>query len=95
MGEGVLASYRFFLFKPKLAVRLHGYQATITSWTFLDQEDLMNGQENFADCVVEHVPFLNRIVRGLTRSGPMSEDIVQQTVLKALVQPISFAWSRP
>jgi RNA polymerase sigma-70 factor, ECF subfamily len=54
------------------------------------QEDLMSEQENFADCVVQHLPFLNRMVRGLTRSDPMSDDIVQQTMLKALVHADQF-----
>jgi RNA polymerase sigma-70 factor (ECF subfamily) len=50
----------------------------------------MSRQENFADCVVEHLPFLNRMVRSLTRSDSLSEDIVQQTILKALVHANQF-----
>lgn len=50
----------------------------------------MSGQDNVADCVVQHLPFLNRMVRGLTRSDPMSDDIVQQTILKALAHADQF-----
>jgi len=50
----------------------------------------MSRQENFADCIVEHLPFLNRMVRSLTRSDSLSEDIVQQTMLKALVHADQF-----
>jgi RNA polymerase sigma factor (sigma-70 family) len=50
----------------------------------------MTEQEKFADCVVEHFPLLNRMVRGLTGSDSMSEDIVQQTILKALVHADQF-----
>ena len=50
----------------------------------------MSGQDNVADCVVQHLPFLNRMVRGLTRCDPMSDDIVQQTILKALVHADQF-----
>jgi RNA polymerase sigma-70 factor (ECF subfamily) len=50
----------------------------------------MPDNENFADCVAQHLPYLNRMVRGLTRSDPMAEDIVQQTMLKALVHADQF-----
>lgn len=50
----------------------------------------MSQRGNFADCVVEHLPFLNRMVRGLTRSDSLTEDIVQQTILKALVHADQF-----
>jgi RNA polymerase sigma-70 factor, ECF subfamily len=50
----------------------------------------MSRQENFADCVVEHLPFLNRMVRALTRNDSTSEDIVQQIMLKALVHADQF-----
>jgi len=50
----------------------------------------MSRQESFADCVVEHLPFLNRMVRALTRNDSISEDIVQQTMLKALVHADQF-----
>jgi RNA polymerase sigma-70 factor, ECF subfamily len=45
---------------------------------------------NFADCVVEHLPFLNRMVRALTRSDSLTEDIVQQIILNALVHADQF-----
>ena len=63
---------------------------TAAKLVVVNQEDLMSGQEKFADCVVQHLPFLNRMVRGLTRSHAMSEDIVQQTILKALVHADQF-----
>jgi RNA polymerase sigma-70 factor (ECF subfamily) len=50
----------------------------------------MPGKESFADCVAQHLPYLNRMVRHLTRSDPMAEDIVQQTMLKALVHADQF-----
>jgi RNA polymerase sigma-70 factor, ECF subfamily len=50
----------------------------------------MSRRGNFADCVVEHLPFLNRMVRALTRSDSLTEDIVQQTILKALVHADQF-----
>jgi RNA polymerase sigma-70 factor (ECF subfamily) len=50
----------------------------------------MPGQAKFANSVAQHVPYLNRIVRGLTRNDPMTDDIVQQTVLKALVHADQF-----
>jgi RNA polymerase sigma-70 factor (ECF subfamily) len=50
----------------------------------------MSGQDTFADCVVQHLPYLKRIVRSLTRNDPMTDDIVQETVLKALVHAGEF-----
>ena len=50
----------------------------------------MSGQENVSDCVVEYLPFLTRMVRALTRNDSISEDIVQQTMLKALVHADRF-----
>jgi RNA polymerase sigma-70 factor, ECF subfamily len=50
----------------------------------------MSRQESLTDCVVEHLPFLNRMVRALTRNDSISEDIVQQTMLKALVHADQF-----
>jgi RNA polymerase sigma factor (sigma-70 family) len=54
------------------------------------QEEPMAGQERFAECVAEHLPYLNRVVRGLTRNDPITDDIVQQTMLKALVHADQF-----
>jgi RNA polymerase sigma-70 factor, ECF subfamily len=51
---------------------------------------LMDEQETFADCVVQHLPYLKRMVRGLTRNNPMTDDIVQETILKALVHADRF-----
>jgi RNA polymerase sigma-70 factor, ECF subfamily len=53
-------------------------------------EELMTDKERFADCVVQQLPFLNRMVRGLTRNDPLADDIIQQTVLKALVHADQF-----
>jgi RNA polymerase sigma-70 factor, ECF subfamily len=50
----------------------------------------MTDKERFADSIVQQLPFLNRMVRGLTRGAPIAEDIVQQTVLKALVHADQF-----
>ena len=50
----------------------------------------MPGTENFADSVSRHLPYLNRIIRRMTRSDPMAEDIVQQTMVKALVHADTF-----
>jgi RNA polymerase sigma factor (sigma-70 family) len=50
----------------------------------------MNGQEKVADSITQHLPYLHRMVRGLTRGDPMAEDIVQQTILKALVHTDQF-----
>jgi DNA-directed RNA polymerase specialized sigma24 family protein len=46
--------------------------------------------EDFGNCVAQHLPYLHRMVRGLTRGDPMTEDIVQQTILKALVHADQF-----
>jgi RNA polymerase sigma-70 factor, ECF subfamily len=50
----------------------------------------MAEQQNFADCVAQHLPFLNRIVWRLTRSSQIAEDIVQETILKALIHADQF-----
>lgn len=50
----------------------------------------MAEQQNFADNVAHHLPFLNRIVCRLTRSRQMTEDIVQETILKALIHADQF-----
>jgi RNA polymerase sigma-70 factor (ECF subfamily) len=47
-------------------------------------------QENFAECVAQYLPFLNRIVRKLTRSDQFADDMVQQTVLKAITNAHQF-----
>jgi RNA polymerase sigma-70 factor (ECF subfamily) len=50
----------------------------------------MTRQQRFAECVAQHLTFLNRIVGSLTRNDPMTDDIVQQTMLKALVHADQF-----
>jgi RNA polymerase sigma-70 factor, ECF subfamily len=50
----------------------------------------MAEQQNVADSIAQHLPFLNRIVFRLTRGDHMTDDIVQQTVLKALVHADQF-----
>lgn len=50
----------------------------------------MGKQETFADCVVQHLPYLKQMVRGLTRNDPMADDIVQETILKALLHAGEF-----
>jgi RNA polymerase sigma-70 factor (ECF subfamily) len=50
----------------------------------------MTEQQIFADSVAQHVPFLSRVVRRVTRSDYMAEDIVQQTILKALTNAHQF-----
>ena len=47
-------------------------------------------QQNFADSVALHLPFLNRVVRRLMRGDEGAEDVVQQTVLKALMHVDQF-----
>jgi RNA polymerase sigma-70 factor (ECF subfamily) len=54
------------------------------------KEDLMPANENFGNCLAQHIPYLNRMVRSLTRGDPMTDDIVQQTMLKALVHADQF-----
>jgi RNA polymerase sigma factor (sigma-70 family) len=50
----------------------------------------MVDHQHFADSVAEHVPFLTRVVRSLVRGQQMAEDIVQQTVLRALTNADQF-----
>ncbi|HTU48442.1 MAG TPA: RNA polymerase sigma factor [Bryobacteraceae bacterium] len=50
----------------------------------------MAEQQNFADRVALHLPVLTRVVRGLVRGDQMADDIVQQTVLKALTNSGQF-----
>jgi RNA polymerase sigma-70 factor, ECF subfamily len=47
-------------------------------------------QQKFADSVAQYLPYLNRFVGNLTRFDQMTEDIVQQTVLKALTHADQF-----
>jgi RNA polymerase sigma-70 factor, ECF subfamily len=50
----------------------------------------MSKQQNFRDCIAEQVPFLTRTVRRLMHGDQMAEDIVQETVLKALTHADQF-----
>jgi RNA polymerase sigma-70 factor, ECF subfamily len=50
----------------------------------------MAEQQNFGDCVTQHLAFLTRMVRSLVHGDPIAEDIVQQTVLKALMNAGQF-----
>jgi RNA polymerase sigma-70 factor, ECF subfamily len=50
----------------------------------------MAEQQSFAERVAQHVPVLTRMVRTLVRGDQMAEDIVQQTVLKALLNAGQF-----
>jgi RNA polymerase sigma-70 factor (ECF subfamily) len=50
----------------------------------------MRNEERFADCVVQHLPYLRRMVRCLTRDDAMTDDIVQETILKALAHADEF-----
>jgi RNA polymerase sigma-70 factor (ECF subfamily) len=50
----------------------------------------MAEKPNFAECVAVHVPFLTRVVCSRMRGDQMAEDIVQQTVLKALANADQF-----
>jgi RNA polymerase sigma-70 factor (ECF subfamily) len=57
---------------------------------FSQLEELVIDQQPFADSVAQHVPFLTRVVRSLVRGDQMAEDIVQQTVLRALMNADRF-----
>jgi RNA polymerase sigma-70 factor (ECF subfamily) len=50
----------------------------------------MADEQNFADRVALHLPSLTRVVRALVRGDQMADDIVQQTVLKALMNADQF-----
>jgi RNA polymerase sigma factor (sigma-70 family) len=50
----------------------------------------MPKQQNFANCIAQHLPFLTRFVSGAMRGDQNAEDIVQQTVLKALTNADQF-----
>lgn len=54
------------------------------------EKDLMPRQVNFANSVAQHLPYLKRMARGLTRDDSLTEDLVQQTILKALVHGDQF-----
>ena len=45
---------------------------------------------NFPNCVAQHLPFLVRFIRSVMRGDQNTEDIVQQTLLKALANADQF-----
>jgi RNA polymerase sigma-70 factor, ECF subfamily len=47
-------------------------------------------QPNFANCVAQHLPFLTRFVHTVMHGDQSVEDVVQQTVLKALTKADQF-----
>jgi RNA polymerase sigma factor (sigma-70 family) len=47
-------------------------------------------EATFANCVAQHLPYLTRMVGGLTRNDTTTDDIVQQTMLKALLHADQF-----
>ena len=50
----------------------------------------MAEQQNFSETVSQHLPFLNRLVFRATRGDQSCEDIVQATILKALIHADQF-----
>src|SRR4051812_32240261 len=50
----------------------------------------MPRQVNFANSVAQHLPYLKRMARRLTRDDSLTEDLVQQTILKALAHADQF-----
>jgi len=50
----------------------------------------MTDQETFADEVAQHLPFLRRFVSRLTSSHDLTDDIVQQTMLNAIIHGAQF-----
>jgi hypothetical protein len=47
-------------------------------------------QQYFGDFVVQQLPYLKRLVCKLTRGDQIADDIVQQTMLKALIHAHQF-----
>jgi RNA polymerase sigma-70 factor, ECF subfamily len=47
-------------------------------------------QQDFADSVAQYLPYLNRFVANITARDQIAEDVVQQTVLKALTHADQF-----
>jgi DNA-directed RNA polymerase specialized sigma24 family protein len=50
----------------------------------------MLGRKAFADCIAQHMPYLKRAVYNLTRGDQVAENIIQQTVRKALMHADQF-----
>jgi RNA polymerase sigma-70 factor (ECF subfamily) len=55
-----------------------------------EEEDLQPEQATFANSVAQHLPYLQRVVSRLTGNDPATDDVVQQTILKALVHADRF-----
>ena len=53
-------------------------------------DDLTPERQNFLDCLVQHVPCITRVVRSLMRGDESTDDVVQQTVIKALANADQF-----
>lgn len=47
-------------------------------------------EAKFANRIAQHLSYLERMVRSLLRNDPMTDDIVQETMLKALVHAERF-----
>ena len=50
----------------------------------------MTNQKSTADCTAQHLPFLRGIVGVAMRGNELAEDIVQQTMLKAIANAGQF-----
>lgn len=65
-------------------------QAAEINWSCEKDEELQPGQATFANSVAQHLPYLKRVVGRLTGHDPATDDIVQQTILKALLHADRF-----
>src|SRR5579884_1265894 len=52
----------------------------------------MSNQHDFANAIVQQIPFLSRIILRMTRGDQVAEDIVQETIFKALVHADQFRY---
>lgn len=62
----------------------------VDDFLFRKLMNIMPIQLNFSNCVARNLPFLTRVVRGVMRGDQSAEDVVQQTVLKALTNADQF-----
>src|SRR5215475_4268710 len=60
------------------------------NYSFSGLDDLTPERQNFLDCLLQHVPCITRVVRVLMRGDQSAEDVVQQTVIKALTNVDQF-----
>ena len=58
--------------------------------SFPPLNDLALERQNFVDCLLQHVPCITRVVRALMRGDQSAEDVVQQTIIKALTNADQF-----